>query len=286
MNRTTYQNHHRSMSTQKMSYFSDIDLATLHRSRLNERIQYKLSWFNRRQKYCIPAASKSVCKRDNTNATTPTKKIKTYANNIDKFNTNAKNTCQSINGLNGMKASNMSNNDLAKLTTAVENRQQKNGYTNNNRSKKNNLTSDRLKDHLSDDSTTLANEIVYQKYNEPAILNVNRSLVNQSKISKNCEGIQTLTNSNQSTDRFTLNNSNVDSSKRHSPVDCHTVKCSSDSAAINRIAQMHDVMSSKRNATPLAGGKGVDIPVIVEQIAAIEEQDLELPHRKRSGTWP
>lgn len=31
----------------KMAYFSDIDLATLDRSRLNERIEYKLSLFNR-----------------------------------------------------------------------------------------------------------------------------------------------------------------------------------------------------------------------------------------------
>lgn len=33
----------------KMAYFSDVDLATLDRSRLNERIQYKLSLFNRQQ---------------------------------------------------------------------------------------------------------------------------------------------------------------------------------------------------------------------------------------------
>lgn len=57
-----------SMNIQKMSYFSDIDLATLHRSRLNERIQYKLSWFNRRQKYNIPvAANREKHSRSNVN---------------------------------------------------------------------------------------------------------------------------------------------------------------------------------------------------------------------------
>lgn len=283
------------MSTQKMSYFSDIDLATLHRSRLNERIQYKLSWFNRRQKYCIPAASKSVRKRDNASTTptpipTATQKIKTHANNIHKCNTNAKNTCQSINGLNGMKASNMSSNDLAKITTSVANRPRKNGYTNNGRCKKKtlfssiNASADRS-NYSSDDSTTIANEIVYLKHNEPEILNrihgMAQSLVNNSTITKNCEEIQTQTSSNQSIDP------NVDLSKRQNSVDCHTAKCSSDeSAVINRSKQMQNVMSNKRNGIPLVGATGSDKPVCVEQIAAIEEEDLELPHRKRSGTWP
>lgn len=46
----------------KVSYFSDIDLATLHRSRLNERIQYKLSWLNGRQKCTIPLATPTAKK--------------------------------------------------------------------------------------------------------------------------------------------------------------------------------------------------------------------------------
>lgn len=280
------------MSTQKMSYFSDIDLATLHRTRLNERIQYKLSWFNRRQKYCIPAANKSVRKRDNSTPT-QTQNVESYASNDHKFNANAKHTLQSINGLNGMKGSNMSGNDLAKITTtATTNRQRKNGYNNSSRNKKKTLTSVNNKnnssDHLNhlDDTKTKANEFGHLKRNEPAILNrthgMNQLLDNNSTYTKqsarNCDKIETLTSSNQSIERFITNNSNVDSSKRQN------------SAMANRTTQLNDVMSNKRNVIRSGGGGGasanIDTPTIVEQIAAIEEEDLELPHRKRSGTWP
>lgn len=264
------------MSTQKMSYFSDIDLATLHRSRLNERIQYKLSWFNRRQKYCIPAASKSVCKRDNaTTAATESQKIKSYANNNHTFNT---------------KASSMSGSDLAKDSPTATNRQRKNGHTNNSCGRRKiaqsplNDSADRLSH--SDESTTIANEIVYLKHNEPTILNrthaMNQFGVNNNsrfakRCARTCDEIETRPSSNQSTDRVTLNDPSVDPSKQASSVG---------SAAVNRTTQIHDVMSNKRSATPMAGANNVNQPVTVDQIAAIEEEDLELPHRKRSGTWP
>lgn len=270
-----------------MSYFSDIDLASLHRSRLNERIQYKLSWFNRRQKYCIPVASKSVCKSDN--ATTEVQNIKPFANNNHKFNTNAKSTCQPINRVNEMKVSDMSSDCLAKNKTTVMNRQRKNGYTKNTCNKKKTLTSlnksSNQLNHL-DDSTTIANEIVYLRHNQSKIPSrtheMNRLLVNNdSTFSKNCahkrDKIETVSILNQSNERFTSSDPNVNPSKRE-----HSV----DSIAVNQTAQINDVMSNKRNMIPLAGAN-VDELVIVEQAkASIVEEDLELPHRKRSGTWP
>lgn len=284
-----------SMSTQKMSYFSDIDLATLHRSRLNERIQYKLSWFNRRQKYCIPAVTKSVCKRNNAPPTTETQKLRSYANNTHKFNANTKNVRQSINGVNEMEAPALNSSDEAKIAATAKNRQRKNGYTSDSRSKKKTSTSlndssERL-NHL-DASTTLANEIVYANHNEPAILSgthvtngllvkTNNNKNNKSTCTKTsarkCDEIEIRTSLNQTTDQLTRQNSHG----------CQRTKCSSaDSAAINRTTQTHDVSSNKRNAIRSAAGANIIAPVIVEQIAAIEEEDLDIPHRKRSGTWP
>lgn len=262
------------MSTQKMSYFSDIDLATLHRSRLNERIQYKLSWFNRRQKYCVPAATK----RNHAPPTTETQKIKPYANNTHKFNTSTKNVCQPINGVNEMKAPSLNGSDHAKCATTAKNRQRKSGYTSDTGSKKKtsaalNNSSERL-NHL-DASTTLANEIVYVKHNEPAIPNgthkTNRLLVKNNKNNDNNNNDKRST----CTDQFTLKDSNVNTSTRQNSV-----------GSINRTAPTRDVGSNKRNGIPSAAGANIVPPAIVEQIAAIEEEDLELPHRKRSGTWP
>lgn len=278
------------MSTQKMSYFSDIDLATLHRSRLNERIQYKLSWFNRRQKYCIPAvSSKSICQRNKT----ATQKIKTNANNNHKYNTNAKNTCQSINSIEEMKASQVNSSDLAKITTTPTNRQRKTRHINNNNDKEETSTSiNSLLNHWkdSDDSTLEANEIIYLRHNEPEILNrmheVKQSVGTNLTTDKNgvhrSEKLETLTNSTQSFNRL----ASSDPSKRHSSSDCRTAKYPSNDALVNRSIILHDrAISNKYNVISL-GGAAVEGSSSVDQISAIEEEDLELPHRKRSGTWP
>lgn len=271
--------------TPKMSYFSDIDLATLHRLRLNERINYKLSWFNRRQRHCSPAkSSKSISQRNNAASTTTTsttaQKIKSHAKNTHKLNTYAKETCQSINGLAEMSASNISGNDFAKITaTPTTNRQRNNGHTNNNNndcSKKKTLRSfntsiDRW-NHVNE-SPAMTNEINDRKhhnYNEPAMPNgmheINRS---DAKCTKN----QTPNSkSNESTDRFACDNS---SNRQNSD-------SKSNDAVANRKTCTHDVTLNKKNVTTST----VDKPLMVEQITHIDEENLELPHRKRSGTWP
>lgn len=273
-----------------MSYFSDIDLATLHRSRLNERIQYKLSWFNRRQKHSMPVASKSVCQHDNpTTAPTTVQKISAYAKKHHKFNANAKATCQSINGLAGMKASDIRSNDQTKITATPINRQRKNGYTNNNTAtstKVNNPTTS-FNDLMNRWNRTMestapakmANELIDRKHHfKSAIPSRPSSGVNQSQITKwnKCEQNQTSANSieTMTADRCTSADPiGMGSSNRPNGGSCRTGEFTSSRDAAN------GVMLNKKNVIPLTDATA-------QRNAAIDEHDLEIPHRKRSGTWP
>lgn len=244
------------MNTQKMSYFSDIDLATLHRTRLNERIQYKLSWFNRRQKYYIPPTTKQTYKhRDNQ------KSIKSYAN--QQFDTDHKKSCKTNavqsnkhNAANGQKNGTYKNPKDWSQTTAT---MTKTTTTDTNGSIRNsthcdNLTKDVHNDEITKFKSNASND--GNKTNSYTINNhvnnVNRPLADINKPS------------------VALASLNPDSMKTNAVK--HSTSLPGD--AINRNARATTDQTNNTENTCISTSK--------QNI----EEDLKVPHRKRSGTWP
>lgn len=280
-----------SMSAPKMSYFSDIDLATLHRSRLNERIQYKLSWFNRRQKYYIPTARNNANHRDNaTTASSPpspspppslhssppspspspsqSHTIKTYANHKFSVNRHKKTPlCQPINGLNGEMTASHSIHDSSntKITT---------NQTNFNNQKMPSPINNFVQPHTNG-RVDLTKDERYAQTNKHKIV-VKRV---PDTVTTSDNPIKTTTpcqvNSSEYETQPVINSSSQISVKSYDPIVRKTV--------IDRVAQ------AKHLPGDVIGGNACDMvhtkAVPANEEAALEE-DLNLPHRKRSGTWP
>lgn len=248
------------MNTKTMSYFSDIDLATLHQSRLNERIQYKLSWFNRRQKYYIPP---TINHGDYQKSS-----IKSNAN--QKFIADHKKTNKSPNGARFIseKYSLASVNNSNRFTA---NPQRKNTCVN-----KSTLFSTRVNsinrnsnhcDNLTEDVSARINGIKIQKK-----CNQNNHITG----SENNRINNALVDTHVSSSTIVLASASVklDSVKTD---DKPNAKCLSGDA-INRNAQSE--ISDRPVNTHLACNE-----TSTSDRQAIEDLD-SIPHRKRSGTWP
>lgn len=257
----------------KMSYFSDIDLATLHRTRLNERIQYKLSWFNGRNKYYIPPTGNQKYHRDN--ATNP---IKT--NNDHRLSTYEKKTGQSIaNGLSKPKSShlvrnnNNSNNQMQTTNVLRKNaNQMKIQMPNGNpiRNHCDNAIEGKMNDH-SDNITILTKT---SRING----NCENQTVTNNKMKKMDEKQPPTSNTNVFSSSFPLSLDDRNSSKSCANQNSRREKYLL-ADTINR--KSHDSISN--HTSDISFPCNSDAATI--ENAAIED-DLKLPHRKRSGTWP
>lgn len=245
------------MNPPKMSYFSDIDLATLHRTRLNERIQYKLSWFNRRQKYYIPsAANKSWYNRDKQS-------IKNSANHKVRGGNQKKST----NGVEIISEKNSLNN-AQKLAA---NRPQKGAGiseiapTSSSASRlAHNLNQcDNLAADVSaiDEITAHQNETKNNNHN-PSITD---NVVNKSRHST-LPDTRVSSPHSLASDADSVMKTNAKQSTVHA-------KCLSGDAI-------------KRNAHTMTDTSTVHPPCDNQSGRAIEEDLESIPHRKRSGTWP
>lgn len=290
-------NESHSVNASKMSYFSDIDLATLHRSRLNERIQYKLSWFNRRQKYYIPPTGNQTCHRENA---TPTP-IKSDSNS--KSNANHKKANEYAKNPNIAYNNNNCINQKSAVSTAT-NRQRKNACNVQQQSQQmpieqsirdlnqnDNSTEDEKyghRDKITILKRTHLNSKSHENMAQIAVTNncmrnkveKNTTLINHTNKNNNSGTTTTTTTTDSATcvlsSCISLASGDADSQK--SNVDHRTVhgKCLS-ADTINR------------NTNNMSNHTGnISYPcseTAIAQQAAIEE-DLKLPHRKRSGTWP
>jgi hypothetical protein len=75
-----------------MAYLSDIDLATLHKKRLEEKNNYKLSsWYNRR------FYDEETCRETNTSIMAEKHRVKTKVSPVDKATTKSKAKTSPIN---------------------------------------------------------------------------------------------------------------------------------------------------------------------------------------------
>lgn len=292
-------NESHSINASKMSYFSDIDLATLHRSRLNERIQYKLSWFNRRQKYYIPPTGNQTA--------TPTP-IKTYTNS--KFNSNHKKaipSCQSSNvssehakSSNKAYNNNNCNNHKSAMSTTATTTTTTAKIACNGKQKSQQMPIDQFKR----DSNHYDNSTEDAKYGQRDKLTIlKRTHLNsksdenmaqiavtnncmKNKLAKNTTLFNHTNKSNKSSNTFTttcassscisLASGDLDSQKSNASHSTVHEKCLS-TETINRNTNN---MSNHMGNIPFPCSETANA-----QQAAIEE-DLKLPHRKRSGTWP
>lgn len=248
------------MNTQKMSYFSDIDLATLHRTRLNERIQYKLSWFNRRQKYYIPPTTKQTYKhRDNQ------KSIKTYAN--QQFGADHKKSCKTNavhsnkhNAANGQKNGTLKNPTDWTQTTAKTTTTDTNGPIRNST-------------HC-DNSTKDVHYDEITKFKNNASIDGNKTNSNTIKNHVNDVNRPLADINVPSVPSVALASLNPDSMKTN-PVKHNTmdIKCLPGDA-INKNARVTTNQTNNIENTCISTSK--------QNV----EEDLKVPHRKRSGTWP
>lgn len=218
----------------KMAYFSDIDLATLDRSRLNERIEYKLSLFNRPM-YTNPVyktpnnhISNGSCYRNHQQVGDNRKDY--YA--IDKLMaTNKKTSLQ--------QHSTPATANACKPSTAVN--------SNPNHSIQNN------DDGSSNGSMSIETKQMARNSND------NNSL--------NCI-------LNRTTTTMTTTTTNIDVNKQNTP--------SFKQRSIKQSNAIHESLIT-----------AMDRECVNDQrcIADVTEQrsfanELSVPHRKRSGTWP
>lgn len=256
-------NESHSLNAQKMSYFSDIDLATLHRSRLNERIQYKLSWFNRKQKYCIPRNEHQSRHRDN-----PIPPIKTTTNHHT-FRLNHKTPYQMQNNSNVINEKNPSNtasNDIYNRNNATTDRPKK--------SASNGKVPSTIDNHC-DKSTeeTRIDCIEITTHKRPHATRNNSTLTN-NRVNK-IDLSQSLADSYVSSAPVTLASGDADLFKNRMNRNLVHGKCSSGEQI-------------SRNAHNMSNATG-DIPCPCTEASSADhahDGDLNLPHRKRSGTWP
>lgn len=243
------------MNTHKMSYFSDIDLATLHRSRLNERIQYKLSWFNRRQKYYIPPTGNQASHRDTTMHPN-----KTYTNH--KF----------ANSLSEQSASNVVHETRSNDQIQTKNRPRKNLCS----AKKQTSFNGSIRNVNHCDNAT--GEETKGHSNKITILN------RTSKINGSSEQL-TLTNH-----RMNENEKNQSLASTNTYVSSVSVALASGDADAQQSNAKHCAGPENCLSADLINKKTQDIPFRCNEATPVEraaiEEDLELPHRKRSGTWP
>lgn len=253
------------MNTPKMSYFSDIDLATLHRSRLNERIQYKLSWFNRRQKYCIPATVNQTAYNQ--------KPIKTTTNH--RFDVEPKRTTNgAANGAIIREKNSLRPhiNNTRKLSA--------NRFGNSASISKNTSTSSTIgsfaPDHCDNSTEDVRRDIdgtrvAHQKQNSNHNANEANNVTNKKRQS-------TVPNTQARASSRPLSLANAVNSVKKADAKHGTVltKCLSGDA-INRSA---NAMIDKSNDIPYADAE------THPSDQSIEEDLNVVPHRKRSGTWP
>lgn len=227
-------NESHSMNTPKMSYFSDIDLATLHRTRLNERIQYKLSWFNRRQKYYIPPTSKHTS-------------IKTIAD--QKYKTDV----------------DKSRKSTPNITSTIE---KKSTLNHKNGSKHNTKSICVNKNSPLTVTTTTASATA-----------TNYSIRNLNHCDNSTKDAQNNTISN------TINNQVNDVDKPLADIDVPLASsavslASSDPDTMKCITVKHSALHSK-----CLTGDAINRNARITSNQCVEE-DLNVPHRNRSGTWP
>lgn len=300
-------NESQSLNTQKMSYFSDIDLATLHRSRLNERIQYKLSWFNRRQKYYIPPTNQ-MYHRENRNVLNKTNGCGNFGGGggvSQKFGVDPKKPYKSLsNGVNFISEKNsssvpnhngnrlttnryrrsacLSNRSLSPLSTASLN----GGYATRNSNHCDNSTGKDI------DCVDTMDEITVNKRknqnNNNGILNIVNNGMNEKQQSLVSSSSVLLATNDLDSQKIDANHSgcgadgnSIDNGGGGGVNDSGTVhaKCLSGDAISNR---------STRTMTDKTTGDchypcNKTASTIVDQVLT---DDLNLPHRKRSGTWP
>lgn len=251
-----------------MSYFSDIDLATLHRSRLNERIQYKLSWFNRRQKYYIPATvNQSSYNRNNQ------KPIKTSANHTfdmdHKRVTNGGGAAAIICEKNSFR---QQMNNAPKLIT---NRIRKSASINKNAS-----TSSKSVDTFARNHCDNSTDVVGGHIDEMTLSHQKQSINHNASVTNNVSNKkrQSTVSDTQASSKpqsLAANDANLvkKPDAKHGTV--HGKCLSGD--AINRNAY---TMTDKTNNIRCAGTE------LQSSDQSIEEDLNAVPHRKRSGTWP
>lgn len=253
-----------------MSYFSDIDLATLHQSRLNERIQYKLSWFNRRQKYYIPAP---VNQRNNQK--TSIKNQPSY-----KFSMDSKKPCKSINGTSLISEkkplNNLNNNNNNNENNFAANKQKKNACV-IKKTSSTNINSFNQKSNHCDNSTDVCvniDEINTQK-NLKQNNHSSTSLVkNQLNNVKKLESMANKHVQSSTISLASIESNSVENDFKHNAA--HAKCLSGDAINKNAKTTLNDQMV---NTTFSCNNSST-----TDQ-QAIENLDL-IPHRKRSGTWP
>lgn len=257
-----------------MSYFSDIDLATLHQSRLNERIQYKLSWSNRRHKYYIPSTEKQSNNRHNQKHciktggnNTFTAAHKQFANNANKF-LNDKSSL--ANGNNNKKPNKNQQKNASRISNAATS-------IINHFSKKFNHC-----DNLTEDDCVYSNKTRTQKANQSNdITNAINNVVN------NVEKQQRLTDTHVSLSSVSLASDDLDSTKNG--VGKHSMmysKCLSGDAISKHTQTMTDKTTATTTTKTITTN---DIHNLKNQVTVSDQtiqEDLNVPHRKRSGTWP
>lgn len=259
-------NESHSMATPKMSYFSDIDLATLHRTRLNERIQYKLSWFNRRQKYYIPAGNQT-CHVKPIKIDSNAKSRANYNKNISTngFNENTNTIYKNNNNIDNQKA--VSSNRERTINASINHsKQNTNHYDNGNENE--------IYNHC---------DMILKRTQQNNCRNKNAS----SKHASTNNGVNKIEANPSLTNNMIMNNNTcVTSSCVSLPsIDLNSKKSnvvSNEDKICKSADQINQNACNKSNHT-------TEIPIPCDegntQPGAIED-DLKLPHRKRSGTWP
>lgn len=261
-----------------MSYFSDIDLATLHQSRLNERIQYKLSWLNGRQKYSLPiTTTTNTLKQKNATYNHANNKTvaATASNGERKKSTNGVNN--SSTSTNGQQPSLNKTKLMRKNATAIA----PSSCDTNNCVKQQDKS---IKQLNSISNSTIANDrnCVKNKLDgikqslvvSPSAINVtNNNCNNSKKIDANHSQTNQLNGSDfvdaNSHDRLAQNLSSNQSNGDDN-------YCCNDAANANGVSSTASLSSSTSSSPPSA------IPDhLIDEI-----EHFSIGHRKRSGTWP
>lgn len=97
-----------------MAYLSDIDLATLHKKRLDEKNHYKLSWYNRRfyddemshEQQSVKSEEHKVKSKVGTSAKSSTTKAKV---NVEQVNARTSRHSRAANDVNAVSSHHRSN---------------------------------------------------------------------------------------------------------------------------------------------------------------------------------
>lgn len=291
---------HDSMNTQKMSYFSDIDLATLHRTRLNERIQYKLSWFNRRQKYYIPpTANQNV----NNKATGGGGGVSGGAGagvNQKLGVVDHKKSYKSANGTTFISEKNntLSVSNNSNKTTAITNRQRKSACINNRSASSSSLINGNrnggrsFTKNLNHCDNSTGEDVCIDKIMANKRQNQNNNNISCSVNSRMNEKQQNpLDNTHVSSSTpVSLASDDPDSQKSdiiHRGSDGGSSDGVSVSGTVHTKYRSGDAIN--RNTQTMSEKTGDIHYPCTETSASVDqalEEDLNIPHRKRSGTWP